>query len=138
MTDTSAYSNLLRDITINKADLFAKFSEGDAVEINGYGFCRHYHFEDEIIVSVLEAINEMIAYGPGTTEENETQSIDELTSFTVFEASFIDEDYNKLEYFVSLKDILENGEILDDGSVAIKHNDSDNVETFTFYRLEQI
>lgn len=132
--DVQAYSDTLN--RINQSPVFDKVFKADSVEVDRNGFCRYFVFEDEVFDEVKDELASVVSFSSGTMEEGEEpNSVEDLLTEIVFEASFVDDDYDRFEYYISIKQLLD-AEILEDGSIKIIEEDSENDELIlTFYRL---
>lgn len=132
--DVQAYSDALN--RINQSPVFDKIFKADSVEVDRNGFCRYFVFEDEVFDEVKDELASVVSFSSGTMEEGEEpNSVEDLLTEIVFEASFVDDDYDKYEYYISLKQFL-NAEVLEDGSVKVAKKDDENDEVIlTFYQL---
>lgn len=132
--DVQSYSDTLN--RINQSPVFDKIFKADSVEVDRNGFCRYFVFEDEVFDEVKDELASVVSFSSGTMEEGEEpNSVEDLLTEIVFEASFVDDDYDRFEYYISIKQLLD-AEILEDGSIKIIEEDSENDELIlTFYRL---
>lgn len=132
--DIQAYSDTLN--RINQSPVFDKIFKADSVEVDRNGFCRYFVFEDEVFDEVKDELASVVSFSSGTMEEGEEpNSVEDLLTEIVFEASFVDDEYVRYEYYISIKQLLE-AELLEDGSVKVAKKDDENDEVIlTFYQL---
>lgn len=132
--DIQAYSDALN--RINQSPVLDKIFNSDSVEIDRNGFCRYFCFHNDIFDEAKDQLGSVVSFSAGTLEDDEEpNSVDDILDEIVFEASFIDDDYDRFEYYISIKQLLD-AEILEDGSIKIIKEDSENDELIlTFYRL---
>lgn len=135
--DVQAYSDALN--RINQSPVFDKIFKADSVEVDRNGFCRYFYFNNELFEEVKDELGSVVSFSSGTLEDGEEpNSVDDLLDEIVFDASFVDDDYDKYEYYISLKQFLE-AEILEDGSVKVQGTKPEHEPVvLTFYKLSVI
>jgi hypothetical protein len=132
--DVQAYSDALN--CINQSPVFEKIFKADSVDIDRNGFCRYFVFEDDVFNEVKDELGSVVSFSSGTMEEDEEpNSIEDLLTEIVFKASFVDDEYVRHEYYISIKQLLE-AEILEDGSVKVQGTKPEHEPVvLTFYKI---
>jgi len=135
--DVQAYSDTLN--RINQSPVFDKIFKADSIEVDRNGFCRYFVFEDEVFDEVKDELASVVSFSSGTMEEGEKpNSVEDLLTEIVFEASFVDDEYVRYEYYISIKQLLE-AEILEDGSVKVQGTKPEHEPVvLTFYKLSVV
>lgn len=119
----TSYIELLESLTSTKSVIIDKIISGDAVEVDDFGFCRHYVVEDENLSEVIETLNSIVAYGSGTMDDGEYPTVSDLMATSFLEISFIDDEYKKYEYFFSLGDIVNHAKLDKDQNIIFTYNE---------------
>lgn len=126
---------------INNSKVLETINKAEAVEINSYGFCRHFNVYEDALSEALDNLKDVVSSSDGTQEDGEQViPIDDIINELYFEASFVDDDtLEKFEYLLSIQNMI-NATILEDGNVKIqdlKNIDGEDL-ILTFYQLKQV